>query len=316
MIISTTSAQQTMRNKSIIWDLSLKHYRVFGSCSPATFIEKLGQVNTASESSNLDSSAAVFVDILRATTTLVAVAASGCRGIVVERKPSDGKYSFVAPFLPTEQWVFGGELNGGPISGYDLNGRKVRGVIDNSPLTASRSIFDHKYLRFFSTNGATAFEALSVAKFSAIYALSLANIEATAQALVGMNPARIWLVGGGFYGGATIEDSVAAGFLIKRLIELNFIKREELDDEAEAMRIHALYFHEGNEFLATELLTRLKIGQVARLLSKKGHEKDVVACINGKGMKQSWEDMKSVALVCRDMRTRLLVPDIRVVGRK
>lgn len=298
----------TPKKNSIIWDKSLSHYRIFGSCSPATFQQKLGQVQVGDDS-RLRSSAAVFVDILRATTTLVAVGASGCKGIVVDKKPKKGDYKFVAPFFKNEKWVFGGELNGSPIVGIDSSGKELRGVIDNSPLTVKAPTFENKYLRFFSTNGAAAFDALSGAKFNSIFALSLANIEATAQALLAGGPDRIWLVGGGFYGGATIEDSVAAGILIKRLMQLGLATRKELDDEAETMRTHALYFQDGKEILEAELLTRLKSGQVSKLLTGLGHERDVIACINGTGMKATWSEMKSIALVCRDVKKRLLIPE-------
>ncbi len=292
---------------SIIWEKSLSHYKILGSCSPATFKQKLEQVPY--EEGMLKSSVAVFIDILRATTTLIAVAASGCKGIVVDKKPKSGEYLFEAPFKQDETWIFGGELNGAPIKGRDSSGRDSLGVIDNSPLTAKASIFENKYLRFFSTNGAEAFDSLANAKFDAIYALSLANIEATAKAIMERQPERVWLVGGGFYGGSTIEDSVAAGFLIKRLVQLGIANPEELDDEAETMRIHALYFHQGKEFLDQELLDRLKNGQVSKLLTELGHGKDVIASINGTGMKETWSEMKSIALVCRDMEKRVLVPE-------
>src|SRR5687768_3642599 len=91
---------------TLIWEKSLNHYRILGSCSPATFKQKLSQVPKFM----LQKSVAVFVDILRATTTLVAIGASGCKGIVVHKKPATGEYSFIAPFLPDEEWVFGGEF--------------------------------------------------------------------------------------------------------------------------------------------------------------------------------------------------------------
>lgn len=311
------------KSKTIIWDKSLSQYKIFGSCSPATFEEKLLQVQK-SRNSNLESSAAVFIDILRATTTLVAVGASGCKGIVVDKKPKPDEkdkkkkvdYPFVAPFFKSEDWVFGGELNGSPIVGIDANGKKLKGVIDNSPLTVKGSTFQGKYLRFFSTNGAAAFDALTIAKFKSVYAMSLANIEATAQALVNDKPTRIWLVGGGFYGGATIEDSVAAGFLINRLADLGYVNTKQLDDEAETMRIHASSFKQGKEILDSELLTRLKNGQVSKLLCGLGHDKDVIACINGKHMAQTWEEMKSFALVCRDMKKRMLVPEKQTLQKR
>jgi phosphosulfolactate phosphohydrolase-like enzyme len=289
----------------MIWETSLSKCRILGSCSPATFNQKFEQIPP----SGLQSSVAIFVDILRATTTLVAIGASGCKGILVNQKPKSGEYIFKAPFLEHEEWVFGGELNGNPIEGIDGNVQKVKGVIDNSPIKVDRSIFNQKYLNFYSTNGAQAFDVLVEANFNSVFALSLANINPTADAIVAMNPERIWIVGGGFYGGSSIEDSVAAGFLIARLLDLGFANRDQLDDEAETMRIHALYFQQGREVLNHELLSRLRTGQVSRLLTTMGHEKDVIACGTGQGMEGTWNEMKKIALVCRDMKTRLLVPE-------
>ena len=83
-----------MKDNSIIWDKSLSHYKIFGSCSPATFEEKLLQVQKGNNDDRvkdlkrLNNSAAIFVDVLRATTTLIAVGASGTKGIVVDKKPN------------------------------------------------------------------------------------------------------------------------------------------------------------------------------------------------------------------------------------
>lgn len=252
----------------------------------------------------------MFVDVLRATTTLVAVGGAGCKGIVVDKKPSRGNYAFVPPFFKDQEWVFGGELNGSPIQGTDAHGNLLDGVISNSPLSVNQTTFGGKYLRFFSTNGAAAFQALSKAKFSSIFALSLANIEATANALIDAKPERIWIVGGGFYGGATIEDSVAAGFLIRALLNRGFASREDLDDEAETMRIHALHFQARDKIRSTELASRLRNGQVAKLLTGIGQGKDVNACISGAGMLGTWRSMAKIALACRDHKKKLLVPEV------
>ncbi len=290
----------------IIWDDSLSQYRILGSASPATFKEKFKEV-PQSDPPLLRSSCAVFVDILRATTTLVAVGAAGCRGIVVDIKPKDGTYSLTPPALPAERWVYGGEYNGDPIQGVDPVGNPIKGAIDNSPRSVRADAFQGKYLRFFSTNGADAFNVLSASSFGTISAMSFANIEATAADILQRKPDRVWIVCGGFYGGASLEDSVATGFLIKRLLDLGYATSSPVDDEAETMLIHARYFQQGRTFLDQELLTRLLDGQVFKVLNKRGHGQDIEACINGRGLETLWTAMKSVALVCTDMKQRLLV---------
>lgn len=299
-----------MTRSTIVWDESLSSYKILGSVSPATFRQKFKQVPDTNPP-YLSSSGAVFVDILRATTTLVAVGAAGSKGIVVDKKPQDSIYSFTAPILPHESWVFGGEFNGSPITGIDGCGERVVGVIDNSPRSVRRETFESKYLRFFSTNGADAFDALTPAMFASISALSFANIAVTAADLVERNPERVWLVCGGFYGGSSVEDTVAAGFLIKRLVEIGYATEDQLDDEAQEMVVHAKYFQHGREFLEQELLTRLQQGQVFKLLDKRGHGGDVETCINGNEIPDLWDSMRQTALVCTDMDQRLLIPITR-----
>ena len=283
---------------SIVWTASLQHYRVLGSSSPLAFEAKCSQL--PQDGKITSGISAVFVDVLRATTTLVAVAAAGCPGIYVDVKPKEGSYPFVPPagLDNVEPWIYGGELDGAPVAGVGASGEPVYGVIGNSPCSIVRSNFAGSYLRFFSTNGSRALTALARAKMKSIHALCLANIDFTVQAVLRRRPDRIWFTCGGFYGSSSIEDIVASGLAIKRLIDAGFAAANDLDDEARQMLVLGELFSDGESIRHETLTTELRGAQVGRLLTSIGHGDDIRASVCGIGMLDQtlWNDMANVSL--------------------
>ncbi|MEX2114189.1 MAG: 2-phosphosulfolactate phosphatase, partial [Pirellulales bacterium] len=67
---------------------------------------------------DLANSTAVVIDVLRATTTIVAALAAGARAVVPCLTIEDAKTAAAA--LPREETVLGGERGGLPIEGFDL----------------------------------------------------------------------------------------------------------------------------------------------------------------------------------------------------
>ncbi len=278
-----------------VWEKSWSHYKILASCSPLAFDQKVLQV-PPEQREVLRSTCSVFVDVLRATTTLVAVAAAGCQGIFVDIKPKDRKFRFVPPFERGE-WVYGGEQYGKPIEGETVTGELVAGVIDNSPMSVRPEDLAGKSLRFFSTNGARALGALASTGFASVHAVSFANIEATIQSIMNRAPERMWFTCGGFYGCASLEDSVAAGMAINLSIASGFADLDEIDDEAMAMLIQAQHFMENGILQADRLQRVLANKQVARLIGAYEHAADIPACVSGIGLPDGlWLAMESTVL--------------------
>ncbi|MDQ0466232.1 phosphosulfolactate phosphohydrolase-like enzyme [Caulobacter ginsengisoli] len=302
--------------QSVVWTGSLNHYRILGSQAPTGFERKFEHFPT----DIAQHTCAVFVDILRATTTLVGVAAAGCKGIYVDIKPKTGDYPFVPPhgLAHLGRWVFGGELDGKPIIGKDEQGHPIPGIIGNSPCSITKTDFADTYLRFFSTNGSRALGVLVAAHFRSIHALSLANIETTVDAILRRKPDRIWFTCGGFYGSGSLEDNIASGIAINSLLSRGFTSPELLDDEAHQMLVLGRYYLERQFFRADAVEIKLREAQVGRLMHDIGHQADIGAAVSGRGLRDPdlWSKMAEISLVADPSDRPFVYPELVVDGAK
>jgi phosphosulfolactate phosphohydrolase-like enzyme len=272
----------------------LRDFNVFCSLTPESFAAKVQHFS----STERKKTAGIFVDVLRATTTLTVIGARSVKGIHLAVKPRSGGYDFTPPVFPDAKWIFDGEENGRPIEG---------GIIGNSPAAAAEGDFGGNYLKFFSTNGARALEALSRAELGGVYLMSMANIDATMQKITDVSFKNIWLLGGGFYGSLTLEDTVCCGRAISWLIERGIHRAAELDDEA---RI-ALQAAESYQSDDDRLVADLRESQVAKLLHAVGRGEDVPMSVDGRGLSSPlWARMcETVMRLTLVDTTHLLVPE-------
>lgn len=254
--------------------ISLAAYNGFYSATPQAFALKAGHLPRTSRT------AVIIVDVLRATTTWTAIAAAGTRALRIAVKDY-AKGS--AP--PPEGWLQAGEKDGKPMPG---------GVIGNSPTEVTEEVFRSASVVFFSTNGARAVEA--AAGFSDdIYLTCLPNIDATCQAIAESGIQNVIFIAGGFYGAATLEDTVCVGRGLRCLVELGVLSATLLDDEA-CMAIAAADAFTDDK----QLIRALKGAQVGRLLAGIGRETDVEAVVNGRGIASAiWQAMQSMVLAYR-----------------
>jgi len=270
----TTLLNNSIKGRKFVAAEILNEFSIIASASPEAFERKRQYLAVPA------STCIVFVDVLRASTTINAVLAAGGRGVRFLPKPLDRAYDFspVDPLVPGT-WVTGGEEDGRPIPG---------GVIGNSPLSIQQSDLDGKYLRFYSSNGARAMHAATAgAEFGAIYMCSMANIDATVSEIAGSGFERVCVVCGGFYSTASLEDIVAAGRFIARLSGMSESRWHTLDDESQMMLLASERFDLDDLALVLELTK----GQVARILAIVGRTDDIDACITGDGMGALWKEM-------------------------
>lgn len=305
---SIQTAIKKITMDKIIYDNSFNEFKILGSLATSTFDAKLKQIPRE----EMGDTVAVFTDVLRCTTTCLAiVAAMGAKGIVLKKKPKGNSFRFMPPCYPNQSWEYGGEKNGLPIKGLNAKNEEVNALISNSPKEVIGKKIEDSYLLFYSSNGAAAFDSIKNAGFSAVYAMSMANINATAKAIIESGAKKVWLVCSGFYGSACLEDGLANGALIDALLKMGFCSKSEVGDEAEYMRFAALRYMENSNFIPVEVKSKLKTGQVARLLANLlGPTGDLDACIDGTGIDDIWEEMAETTLVCRDFDTNLLINEI------
>lgn len=108
--------------------------------------------------------------------------------------------------VPAEKRLLAGERGGAPVEGFDLG---------NSPLdhTAERSAGRHLFMS--TTNGTRCLYRLE--KAPVVVTAALTTRQAVVDFLIKRQPETVWLVGSGWEGAYSLEDTVCAGAIIHRL---------------------------------------------------------------------------------------------------
>ena len=144
---------------------------------------------------------AVVIDVLRATTTMGRALHNGATAVHVFSDLDALRWAAAA--VPQDQRLLAGERGGHPLEGFDLG---------NSPVAVTPAVVEGKQLFLSTTNGTRALER--VRAVPRVFTCSLNNLEAVAQRLQGLAVARVWIVGSGWEGSYSLEDSLAAGALL------------------------------------------------------------------------------------------------------
>jgi 2-phosphosulfolactate phosphatase len=193
----------------------------------------------------------VVIDVLRATTTILAALSNGAREITpVESVDFAVRVSGNAGGLT----LLAGERNAVKIEGFALG---------NSPLEFSEENVRDKSIVFYTTNGS---KAIVRAKFAEnLFVASFNNIRAVAEKLLSLkNDVEIMCAGSN--GMFCVEDSVAAGFLVDELKKRN--EEIELTDAAKVALV--LKKHYGKN-----VLKMLRESEHGKELIEKGFEEDL-----------------------------------------
>jgi 2-phosphosulfolactate phosphatase len=166
--------------------------RVHVALSPAEFPELA-----------LGDGAAVVVDVLRATSTVVAACVAGCRRVIPVADAEAARSR--AARLAADRALLAGERAGEPIPGFDLG---------NSPLEYTAERVRGRTIILTTTNGTRAMLAAGTAAAAAVAALT--NVEAAARWALGQ--ARdLTVLCAGEAGAFSLEDAVCAGVLVARM---------------------------------------------------------------------------------------------------
>ena len=114
--------------------------------------------------------------------------------------------------LQSQQWpentrLLLGERGGRMLEGFDLG---------NSPVAVIPDVVKGKRLFMSTTNGTRALQR--VREVSMVMTVALPNRQAVAKQLLRDQPERVWMVGSGWEGTYSLEDSLAAGALADALV--------------------------------------------------------------------------------------------------
>jgi len=210
----------------------------------------------ALQGARLQERTVLVIDVLRASTCVIAAFVNGCAGVVPA--PDADAARRLARGLPPGTYLLAGERRGEPIPGFDLG---------NSPLEFIAERVAGKTIVMSTSNGT---RALLAARGAAAIGVA---------ALVNLGAAAGWALGGGRdvtvacageRGAVSLEDLVAAGLLVERMT------RDEpgtttTPGAREALRAAAPYGKDVGPLARTSTW--------ARHLTRRGRAADVAACL-------------------------------------
>ena len=151
--------------------------------------------------------AAVAIDVLRATTTIAWSLQNGAEAIQAFADLEALEQAAAA--WPEQRRLRAGERGGKRVEGYDLG---------NSPLAVTPELVGGKRIFMSTTNGTRSLAAVQAVPL--LMTACLGNRTAVARRLVEAGAERVWIVGSGWEGDYSLEDSLAAGAVMSAAMEL------------------------------------------------------------------------------------------------
>lgn len=205
--------------------------------------------------SDISSRTVIVIDVLRASSTIIFALGNGCRRIIPVEDVEKARE--IAKGFSNDV-LLGGERGGLKVEGFDLG---------NSPLEYHAKTVSGKIVVLTTTNGT---QAIHVARNSkTLYVGAFLNISALARRILKIGDDVVILCAGRCRT-FSLEDSVCAGMLVKRLSELGG-KHVKMRDSALAAR--QLF-----ESLDGDILEVFRMSEHGKLLLSLGMEKDLEFC--------------------------------------
>ncbi|MEO3706262.1 2-phosphosulfolactate phosphatase family protein [Trichormus azollae] len=179
---------------------------------------------------------AIAVDVLRATSTMATVLAAG--GEAVQVFSDLDLLMEVSEKWPAEKRLRAGERGGGKVAGFELG---------NSPLDCTAELVEGRRLFISTTNGTRALQRIQDAPI--VLAAALINRAAVVGFLLEKQPKTVWIVGSGWEGSFSLEDTVCAGAIAHSIWQQTNSSLEELAGNDEVASAIALYSQWQNDLL-------------------------------------------------------------------
>ena len=171
---------------------------------------------------------AIAVDVLRATTTMATVLAHG--GEAVEFFSDLDKLVEVSEKFSVEKRLRAGERGGAKVPGFDLG---------NSPLDCKKEVVEGKRLFISTTNGTRALQRIQSAQ--TVITGAFVNLTSVVDYLAKNKPENVWIVGSGWQGSYSLEDTACAGAIAYHLLENTKLSIDDVAGNDEVVAAIALY---------------------------------------------------------------------------
>jgi 2-phosphosulfolactate phosphatase len=149
---------------------------------------------------------------------------------------------------PSDKRLRAGERGGAKVAGFELG---------NSPLDCTAELVAGKRLFISTTNGTRALQRIQNAPI--VLAAALINRAAVVKFLLEKQPETVWIVGSGWEGSYSLEDTVCAGAIAHSIWQQTNCPLEEISGNDEVVSAIALYSQWQNDLLG--LLHKASHGQ-------------------------------------------------------
>jgi 2-phosphosulfolactate phosphatase len=209
-----------------------------------------------SNEAELRNSAAIVIDVLRASHSIITAISNGCRRVLPVAEIYEAKA--LAVRLSPEPVLLCGERNARMISGFDLG---------NSPAEYQKERVAGRSLIFCSTNGSRALVLAGRAKRAVVG--SFANLSAAVEKFKGEK--KIVLLCAGRLGDLSLEDTACGGAFVEALLKVG-AENWKLTDSAAAAK--ALFLHHAADLYAMALSS-----EHGSYLAHIGAKEDVKQCV-------------------------------------
>ncbi len=203
---------------------------------------------------------AVVIDVLRATTTIATALNAGAEAVQAF-SDIDLLMEQSAKWLP-EKRLRAGERDGKKVEGFDLG---------NSPLNCTTDVVNRKRLFLTTTNGTRALQRVEHA--DTVITAAQINRQAVFNYLLEKRPEIVWLVGSGWQGAYSVEDTACAGAIVDSILQQTGISLLGIAGNDEVIGALSLY-HQWQDNLL-EIFRQCSHGQ--RLLNL-GCDADIEYC--------------------------------------
>lgn len=198
---------------------------------------------------------AIAVDVLRATTTMVTALNAGAEAVQVFSDLDE--LMAVSEKWPADQRIRVGERGGKKVEGCDEG---------NSPLNFTPEVVKGKRLFMTTTNGTRCLQRIQNAKV--VLAAALLNRRTIVDYLKANKPETIWILGSGWEGSYSLEDTVCAGAIAHSLLTETNSPSDETAGNDEVFGAISLYLQWEQKL--HELMTHASHGK--RLLGLECYE--------------------------------------------
>ncbi|MCP6761672.1 MAG: 2-phosphosulfolactate phosphatase family protein [Fischerella sp. CENA71] len=171
---------------------------------------------------------AIAVDVLRATSTIATVLAAG--GEAVQAFSDLDQLIQVSETWPVEKRLRAGERGGAKVPDFDLG---------NSPLDCTPERVKGRRLFISTTNGTRTLQRVQDAK--TVIAAAFINRGAVVKFVLEKQPKTVWIVGSGWEGSFSLEDTACAGAIAHGILQTTNFSADEIAGNDEVINAIALY---------------------------------------------------------------------------